>query len=158
MFNKIPQYHGKGASKLTSKGIMVSIKRSDGSRVNVSLNMKIANEGEATAKRYQPVYISEDPEQMLYIQFHLPSKDDAVLFYIKPDDFSPFDFSSYGLYDIYAKSGDFPSTSSFQWTYSMTVRDWESSDYGFKIFIPENSLTAGKAYIALKPIPGTYIV
>lgn len=118
------------------------------------MDMKISNEMVATAQKYQPIYLPGDTDKMLYIFFNLPSKDDAVIFYIKPDDFNPFDFSSYGLYDVYVRSGDYPSTSVHDWTHSMTIRDWESSDYGFKIFIPQNSFSAGKVYLALKPLPG----
>ncbi|OWF39370.1 Polycystic kidney disease protein 1-like 2 [Mizuhopecten yessoensis] len=153
LFNKIPHYHGVGASKLTSKGIMVAIKQSDGTRKNISMDMQISNEGVAFSKRYQPLYLPDDPDQMLYFVFNILSEDDAVLLYIQPDNFNPFDYSSYGLYEVYARYNQYPSTSTFDWSYSMNIRDWIDDQDGFKIFIPEKSLQAGKVYVALKPIP-----
>ncbi|XP_060073681.1 polycystin-1-like protein 2 [Ylistrum balloti] len=153
VFNKIPHYHGTGSTQITSKGIMIAIKQSDGTRKNVTMDMQISNEGVAFAKRYQPIYLKDDPDQMLYFMFNVMSGDDAVLFYIQPDNFNPFDFASYGLYDVFARSFEYPSTSTFDWSYSMNIRDWVDDQSGFKIFIPARVLKAGKGYVALKPIP-----
>ncbi|XP_033737929.1 polycystic kidney disease protein 1-like 2 [Pecten maximus] len=152
VFNKIPQYHGEGANKLTSKGIMVDIKYQNNSRANISLDMQISNEGVAFSQKYQPLYYKDDPDQMLYFFFNVHSENDAVIFYILPENFNPFDYSSYGLYDVFVRFNNLPSTSMFDWTYSMTIRDWINDKYGFKVFVPENMLSAGKVYLALKPI------
>ncbi|XP_069123241.1 polycystin family receptor for egg jelly-like [Argopecten irradians] len=153
VFNKVPHYHGVDASKITSKGIMVAIKRSDGTRKNVSMDMQISNQGVAFSKRYKPTYLKDDPDKMLYFAFDVLSEDDAIIFYILPDNFNPFDFDSYGLYDIYARNAEYPNTKQFDWSYSMNIRDWVDRDVGFKIFIPERFLKAGKAFVALKPMP-----
>ncbi|XP_033737918.1 polycystic kidney disease protein 1-like 2 [Pecten maximus] len=132
---------------------MLAIKQSDGTRKNVSMDMQISNEGVAFAKRYQPIYLKDDPDQMLYFVFDVLSDEDAVMFYILPDNFNPFQYDSYGLYDVYARNDEYPSTTTFDWSYSMNIRDWVNDNVGFKIFIPETFLKAGKVYIALKPIP-----
>ncbi|XP_060073663.1 polycystin-1-like protein 2 [Ylistrum balloti] len=150
--NKIPQYHGGGASKLTSKGIMVDIKHLNGSRANLSMSMQISNEGVAFSKTYQPFYIKNGPDQMFYFTFHVPSENDAVIFYIRPETFNPFEFTSFALYDVYVRYNDIPSTSIFDWTYSMTIRDWVNTEYGFKVFVPENTLGTGRSFLALNPL------
>ncbi|OWF39368.1 Polycystic kidney disease protein 1-like 2 [Mizuhopecten yessoensis] len=152
VFKKIPQYHGKGANKLTSKGIMVDVKHINGSRANISMDLQISNEGVAFSKKYQPLYFQDDPDRMFYFIFDVSSENDAVICYIRPENFNPFEYTSFGLYDVFVRYKDIPSTTLFDWTYSMTIRDWVNAKYGFKIFVPENILNVGKGYMALKPL------
>lgn len=85
------------------------------------------------------------------MKFVMRDPKDALITYILPDNFTVGAFDEYALYNIYIKSNEHPTATSFNYHYKMNIRDLESSETGFKVFIPANTLQKGVAYIGLKP-------
>ncbi|KAJ8298359.1 hypothetical protein KUTeg_024890 [Tegillarca granosa] len=161
--HKPMRVYGKDASRLTSPSLTVKTRDMQGKSTNRPLEMRIGNEGVSYFKKYQPLYIEGDDDNMLYFIYDIKRKEEVTLFYIKPE---ALDFQdsqklqeafankdSFDLYTVFVRDDITPRVSKHDFDHFMTVSDW-TGDYGFKVFIPALGET-GKTYIALKPSKDT---
>lgn len=162
-FHKPIRVYGKDASRLTSPSLTVTTRTMEGETTKRPLEMRIGNEGVSYFRKYQPFYIEGDDDNMIYFIYDIKRKEEATLFYIKPDalDFQDSqklqeafaDKNSFDLYTTFVRDETIPRVTTHAFKHMMTVSDW-TGEYGFKVFIPA-LFEPGKTYIALKPTKGS---
>ncbi|XP_062607984.1 uncharacterized protein LOC134269791, partial [Saccostrea cucullata] len=139
-----PYIYGENATKATSSVPVINIPQ------NISVDTNIPNKGNLEFKRYIPLINPRYPEQMIYFAFEIINGGDAVLIYIKPDEFDFLGHQEVPLYSFYFSSATFPKSDLFDYKKVLGVDDW--TGYGFKVFLPGGICGEGLCYLGIKPL------
>lgn len=86
---------------------------------------------------------------MMYFAFEVKDTDDVSITYVRYDDgeFPDIDI----IYTAYFRSGDYPSSTEYDYKYDVTINDLDPNENVLKIIAPARTFQPGKAYLALQP-------
>lgn len=111
----------------------------------MSFTFDVPNPTPVSTSTVIPKYIALDRDKMLYHRTELKSVDDNIVIYLKPTE--P-DIS----YEVYFRSGQFPTASSFDFRTSIDFRN-DASLRRRSVTCPAGVLPSnGTIYVALKPV------
>lgn len=149
VFGKNPLIYSYNASSLTSDVLVSNF--GNGTVVDV----KLENKGIRKPYKFTPLYSDNLDEKITHFYFDVENDDDAILIYLKPEDFDINDIENRTMYWVYVSQESFPTTSSVmnKGHFRSSVRNWDS-ELGYKIFVPAKVCPSGICYLGIKPIEG----